>query len=195
MNLGSEAMNPAIDEFFKPERAEELRKEVAQLQPREREDAVLKAMQAGMKELKAKVEKFTYRSKTGTRTTHHLMYVSRHRLGMSLFKEISAKESTSFHDDVSSLEHNPSDRHGQGILFSPLEQLEMDLRETFAGMSLTTEQMYHQHHNGKPYVLKNYRQAILNLKEAGLVSIDPSFETHPHGESVPLNIPVTFKAS
>lgn len=195
MNLGSEAMNAPIDEFFRPERARELRGTVAQLRPREREDAVVKAMQGGVKELGALVEKFKYLSKTGARTTHHLMYVSKHRLGISLFKEISAKESTSFEDEVPSLEHNPAGKNGQGLLFSPLGQLEMDLKETFAGMSLTTEQIYHQHHNGKPYILKNYRQAVLNLKEAGVVSIHPSWETRAGKESLPINVLVTFKAS
>jgi three-Cys-motif partner protein len=195
MNLGCEAMNAPINEFFRREHAEELRETVARLRPKEREEAVLKAMHTGVKELGAKVEKFTYRSKTGARTTHHLMYVSRHRLGMSLFKEISAKESTSFEDDVPSLEHNPAGKNGQGMLFSPLGQLEMDLKETFAGMSLTTEQIYHQHHNGKPYILKNYRQAVLNLKDAGVVSVDPLWESRASKESLPMSALITFKAS
>jgi hypothetical protein len=173
MHLGSDIMSGPINEFFSPARAEQLRRTIAHLGPAQREQAVLKAMIDAAKSLGAKAEKFTYRSETGTRSTHHLMCVSKHRQGMSLFKEISAKESTRFDDDVPSLNHNPADNPAQGCLFSPLDQLEQDIVVTFAGkVGLTAEQIYHEHHNGRPYVLKNYRQALLHLVESGTILTD-----------------------
>jgi hypothetical protein len=65
MNLGREAMNEPINEFFRADRAEELRRTVANMRPAEREEAILKSMQDAIKNLGAKVGKFTYRSKTG----------------------------------------------------------------------------------------------------------------------------------
>jgi three-Cys-motif partner protein len=192
MNLGCEAMNEPINEFFSAARADELRKAVARLRPAEREEAILKAMQTAIRSLSAQVGKFTYRSKTGSRSTHHLICVSKHKQGMALFKEISAKESTSFDRDVPSLEHDPSANPYQSGLFSPLTQLEEELLMVYAGKVVTPEQIYHEHHNGRPYVLKNYRQALLHLEETGAITVDPPRANRPRSESFPHDARIRF---
>jgi three-Cys-motif partner protein len=193
MHLGSEVMNEPINEFFTTERAGRLRQTIARLRPAQREEAILKGMKDAIKALNAQVGTFTYRSPTGNRPTHHLMCVSRHPQGMALFKEISAKESTRFDDNVPSLDHNPSAENGQQLLFSPLTALEDDLRVAFAGKTdLTPEQIYHQHHNGKPYVLKNYRQALLNLEQAGVIAVDPPRAKRRDADSIPGTARITF---
>jgi three-Cys-motif partner protein len=194
MNLGSDSMNEPINEFFRVELAAELRTAIASLRPAQREEAILKAMRDAIKRLGAQVEKFTYRSKTGSRSTHHLMCVSKHRQGMALFKEISAKESTTFDDSVPSMEHDPSADPAQGSLFSPLEQLEADLLATYAGQIVTPEQVYHSHHNGRPYILKNYRQALLHLEETGAITVDPPRTARLRSESLPPDARIKFKA-
>lgn len=193
MNLGCEAMNEPINEFFSTSRAERLRTLVASLRPAQREEAILKEMQSAIKDLGARVGKFTYRSRSGARTTHHLICVSKHREGMALFKEISAKESTSFDGVVPSLEYDPSANPNQSTLFSGLEPLEEDLLITFAGRVLSPEEIYHDHHTGKPYILRNYRQALLHLEETGAVSIDPPRASRVAGERLPPDARVTFK--
>src|ERR1039457_4220918 len=194
MNLGSDSMNEPINEFFRVELAAELRTAIASLRPAQREEAILKAMRDAIKRLGAQVEKFTYRSKTGSRSTHHLMCVSKHRQGMALFKEISAKESTTFDDSVPSMEHDPSADPAQGSLFSPLEQLEEDLLAAYAGQIVTPEQVYHNHHNGRPYILKNYRQALLHLEETGAITVDPPRTARLRSESLPHDARIKFKA-
>lgn len=192
MNLGCEAMNEPINEFFSADLAQELRSTVASLRPAQREEAILRAMQTAIRGLGAQVGKFTYRSWTGSRPTHHLLCVSKHRQGMALFKEISAKESTSFDGEVPSLEHDPSANPSQPGLFSGLDRLEEELLATYAGKVLTPDQIYHDHHNGKPYILKNYRQALLHLEETGAINIDPPRANRPRGESFPRDAKVTF---
>jgi three-Cys-motif partner protein len=194
MNLGSEAMNEPINEFFRADRAEELRRTIAILRPTQREEAILKAMQSAIKNLGAHVGKFTFRSETVNRPTHHLLCVSKHPQGMALFKEISAKESTRFDDNVPSLVHDPHADPAQSLLFSPLTELESTLLKRYAGQSLTPEQIYHGHHNGTPYVLKNYKQALLHLEEAGSISIDPPKAMRPRSENFPHDTKVTFPA-
>jgi three-Cys-motif partner protein len=197
MNLTSDVMNEPINEFFTPERAQQLRQTVAGLRPALREQAILNAMKDAIKSLRARTERFTYRNETGTRSTHHLMIASKHREGIARFKEISAKESTRFDDGVPSLEHNPGTDPAQGMLFSPLVQLENELITTFAGKAnLTPEQIYHEHHNGKPYVLKNYRQAILNLEANGAVTVDPPRAARRSPDILPSTARIAFtKAS
>jgi hypothetical protein len=51
--------------------AQELRSTVASLWPAQREEAISRAMQTAIRGLGAQVGKFTYRSKTGSRRTHH----------------------------------------------------------------------------------------------------------------------------
>jgi GMT-like wHTH domain len=189
MHLGNDVMNEPINEFFRPDVAAQIRQTIARLRPAAREEAIIKAMRESIKELGANVANFTYRSQIGTRTSHHLMCVTRHRNGLALFKEISAKQSTSFDSGVPSGEHNPGADPAQRILFSPLTELEEDLKVTYAGKyNLTPEQIYHEHHNGKPYVLKNYRQALLNLEAAGDVEIDP-----PRAARSPDTLPSTAR--
>ena len=192
MHLTSDLMHAPIDEFFSPDRASALRTTVARLRPTEREHAVLNEMARAIRELGARTGKFTYRSPTGTRTTHHLFCVSRHREGMALFKEISGKESSTFDDDVPSLDHNPAADPAQGSLFSPIADLEDELITTFAGKQLTTEQIYHEHHNGRLYVLKNYRQALLHLEDAGMVTVDPPRAERRMPETIPSAALITF---
>ena len=114
---------------------------------------------------------------------------------MALFKEISAKESTRFDDSVPSLDHNPADDDAQGLLFSPLAQLEDELVTAFAGKILTTDQIYHEHHNGRPYVIKNYRQALLHLEETGAVQVDPPRTTRRQPDTLPATARVSFPAA
>jgi three-Cys-motif partner protein len=193
MHLGSDVMNGPINEFFRADRAEQLRRTVAGLRPAQREQAVLKAMKDAVKGLGAQAGIFTYRSETGSRSTHHLMCVSKHRHGMALFKEISAKESTRFDEDVPSLDHNPGDNPAQPLLFSRLDELEQDLVIAFSGKSgLTAEQIYHEHHNGRPYILKNYRQALLRLEESGTIQVDPPRAQRRQPDAIPASARISF---
>lgn len=192
MNLGSESMTEPINEFFSEARAEALRKTVSRLRPAEREEAILKEMKSAIRALGAQVGIFTYRSETGTRATHHLLCVSRHKNGMALFKEISAKESTSFEEDVPSLEHDPSANPYQAGLFSRIEELEKELLSTFAGRIMTLEEIYHEHHIGRPYIHRNYRQALLHLEEAGAISVNPPRASRAREQSFPRDAKISF---
>ena len=102
-------------------------------------------MKSAVRGLGAQVEKFTYRNSSGSRTTHHLLCVSKHREGVALFKEISARESTSFDGNVPSLERNPAEDGLQPSLFSPIKDLEDGLMMVYAGRVMTMEEVYHGH--------------------------------------------------
>lgn len=192
MNLSSDVMNAPINEFFTAERAERLRETIAQLRPAQREQAIIKAMRDCIKTLKARTELFTYHGEGIKRPTHHLICVSKHPQGIALFKEISAKESSRVDDNVPSLDHNPNIDPTQGLLFSPLMTLEEELVTTFAGTQRTLEQIYHEHHNGKPYVLKNYRQAILHLEESGMIRVEPAKVDRRQPETLPATARIHF---
>ena len=192
MNLGNELMTEPVNEFFTHQRAAALRGRVAWLRPAEREQEVLNAMRAAIKELGAKTELFTYRSDTGSRPTHHLLCVSRDKLGIALFKETSAKESSRIDDHIPSGDHNPSADQGQCLLFSPLDTLGEELVTTFAGQQLTFDQLYHEHHNGTRYIRKSYQQAVLRLEGGGTIKVETPPNTKRRPGTLPTNARISF---
>jgi hypothetical protein len=73
-----------------------------------------------------------------------------------------------------------------------MAHLEDELVANFAGKILTTDEIYHEHHNGRPYVIKNYRQALLHLEETGAVQIDPPRATRRQPDTLPGSARITF---
>jgi hypothetical protein len=47
------------------------------------------------------------------------------------------------------------------------------LLEVFAGQTLTLQQIYNQHHVGRPYISKNYKTALNNLESQGKITANP----------------------
>src|SRR6266705_492526 len=102
----------------------------------------------------------------GTRTTHHLIFVSKNVLGYRIMKEIMASESSKSEQGVATFEYSPADVR-QPLLFElsrPLDDLEDILLDDFTGQSITVENIYQSHHVGRKYIEKNYKDAIRNLE-------------------------------
>ena len=59
---------------------------------------------------------FAFKNETGTRTSHHLIFVSKHPLGYGIMKEIMAKESSRPRAGRADFEYNPADNE-QPLLF------------------------------------------------------------------------------
>ncbi len=118
---------------------------------------------------------FIFKNETGCRTSHSLVFVSKHFKGYEIMKEIMARESSTADQGVPSFTYSPADAT-MPLLFSlntPLDKLEEMLRCHFAGQALTMQQIYQQHSIDRRYVKKNYKAALLNLEQAGHISADP----------------------
>ena len=84
-------------------RAARLRIEVEGASPAHREALVLEFLAQAIKELGGKfVLPFRFRNANGSRSTHHLIFVSKHVLGYEKMKEIMAKESSTHDQGVPS---------------------------------------------------------------------------------------------
>lgn len=166
-----------IDALFGAARAAVLRAEVADRTPIEREAIVLEHLARAIKELGGKyVLPFRFRNAKGTRSTHHLVFVSKHVLGYEKMKEIMAKESSTHDEGVASLEYSPAAANTP-LLFSlqrPLERLAGDLLTAYAGRTLTMEQVYDGHHVDTPFISRNYKDALLTLEAKGSIVTDPA---------------------
>lgn len=162
--------------LFGEQRLEALHDEIESLRPNERELIVLEAFCEALQEECAEfVLPFRFRNENGTRTQHHLIFLSKNVLGYTIMKKIMAGESSEFHQGVASFEYNPSVRD-QGFLFElsrPLEGLGQILLDEFAGQTLTMQEVYYQHHVGKPFIDKNYKDVLAHLEREGRIITDP----------------------
>jgi three-Cys-motif partner protein len=173
MGLSNDAVKEHINALFGQVRADQVRERLKTLTPQERELTVVEYICEALKEMGGKyVLPFRFRHEMGNRTSHHLIFVSKHPKGYEIMKEIMAKESSEQRQGVPSFEYNPATLQ-QPLLFEltrPLDELESMLLDTFSGKTMTMAEIYHQHHVGKPYIKKNYKTALSNLESQGKIT-------------------------
>jgi hypothetical protein len=177
MGLPNVSVDKHMNYLFGQERADTLREQLKKLnKPYERELVIVEAISQALKEIGGNyVLPFCFKTDTGTRTSHHLIFVSKHGRGYSIMKEIMAKESSSTEQGVPLFEYNSATQN-QPLLFElsrPLDDLENMLLNEFAGQTLTMEAIYNQHHVGKRYISKNYKEALRKLEQQGKIIVDP----------------------
>lgn len=173
-----------IDALFGDLRAKQLRIDVKGQTPDRRESLVLEALAQAIKAMGGTfVLPFRFKNAAGTRTSHSLIFVSKHFKGYEIMKEIMAKESSVVEQGVPSLTYSPADA-AMPLLFSlntPLSDLEGMLLQHFSGQTLTMEKIYLSHCVDRPYIKKNYKDALLNLERGYKISVNPPLK----GDALP----------
>ena len=97
-----------MDALFGRARAAQLRPRLEGMEPEERELIVVEEICEALKEKGGRyVLPFRFRHPTKGRTSHHLVFVSKHVRGYEIMKEIMAKESSTADQGVPSFEYNP----------------------------------------------------------------------------------------
>ncbi len=174
--LTNDAVKHHIDALFGAERAVKLRENVAGQSPARREALILEALAQAIKAMGGRfVLPFRFKNAAGTRTSHSLVFVSKHFKGYEIMKDIMAAESSTVEQGVPSLAYSPAEADTP-LLFSlntPLDKLEETLLTDFAGRTLTKRDIYMSHSIDRPYIDKNYRAALLKLESAGKITVDP----------------------
>jgi three-Cys-motif partner protein len=181
--------NPLVDEHMEAlygvERAALLREALKGRTPEQREALILEHLAIALKEMGGKyVLPFRFRNSNGTRSTHHLVFVSKNVKGYEIMKGIMAKESSTHDQGVPSLEYSPADA-STPLLFSlqrPLDQLVEDLLLKFAGRTMLMIQVYDEHHVDTPFIKRNYKDALTSLEKQKRIEVEPhranSFADH-----------------
>lgn len=175
--ISNPAVKEHIDALFGQPRAEKLRKFLPEKNPNEREALILEELAQALKEMGGTyVLPFRFKNANGTRTSHSLVFVSKHFKGYEIMKEIMAKESSLLDQGVPSFTYSPADA-SMPLLFSlarPLDGLKDELLEEFSGQEKTMQQIYEVHNVDTPYIKKNYKEALMTLeKEKKIVAIPP----------------------
>jgi three-Cys-motif partner protein len=182
MGLNNPYVKQHMAALFGAERAEGLRVKVEGMKPHDRENAIVEELASALKQMGGRyVLPFRFRDSKGTRTSHHLIFVSKHVRGYEIMKGIMARESSSIAQGVGSFEYSPADAK-YPLLFEmarPLDDLSGLLLAEFAGKQLTMRQIYEQHHVGRPFIDKNYKDALKILEQSNRIVTNPSAANRP----------------
>ena len=169
--------NPTVREhvaaLFGSQRAEGLRTQLKPMTPREREATIVNALAEALKEYGHRfVLPFCFKNESGVRTTHHLIFVTKHFRGYEVMKEIMAKESSESNQGVPSFTYlHPTSRRQQ-VLFQlsrPLDELENMLLNDFSGKRLKMRDIYVAHSVDTPYISKNYKEVLRKMEQDGKI--------------------------
>jgi len=188
MGLSNPAVEDHMNALFGKRRADELRSKLEGLSPDDREllivEELCKALESREKRF---VLPFRFLNDQSTRTSHHLIFVSKAFKGYEIMKSIMAKESSKRDQGVPSFEYNPADNRFPTLfeLTAPLDELEGRLLDYFAGKRLTMKNVYTQHNVGRPYVEKNYKDALRSLEAKDAIQCQPSAARRRPGQMGP----------
>lgn len=178
MGLGNDAVKQHMEALFGSERAAELSARLEAMSPDDRELVIVEEICEALVAMGGKyVLPFTFRNGKGTRTSHHLIFVSKHPLGYDIMKQVMARESSNHEQGVPTFEYNRATKNLR-LLFElarPLDDLEEMLLTTFAGRSLRMIDVFNEHNYGRRYVSKNYKDVLLRMEKAGTITTDKPY--------------------
>ncbi|MBI5296202.1 MAG: three-Cys-motif partner protein TcmP [Chloroflexi bacterium] len=176
MGLHNENVKEHMDALFGERRANELRTKLSPLTPHERELTIVEELGQAFQTMGYKfVLPFRFRNDEGTRTSHHLIFISKDFRGYDIMKGIMAGASSSSAQGVASFEYNPPDKT-MPLLFElarPIDDLADMLLRDFSNKTISVEEIYKQHSVGKPYILRNYKEILKRLEGEGKVTANP----------------------
>lgn len=205
MGITNKVVDPHIKSLFGDARTDEMRAflKSTTLKSTDREAFVLESLMQSLTEMGSGTRyilPFRFRNEQGNRTSHYLIFVSKHPLGYKIMKEIMANESSKHEQGVPSFEYCTADARFP-LLFElnrPLDDLEQLLLDFYAGHQLAAEQIYDNHHVGRRYIWENYQEALRRLEAKGRVQVVPAAATRQKRKGVVTfakHVMVTFPGS
>ena len=173
MGLSNDLVKEHMDALFGEERSAGLRQKLEFMRPDQRELTIIEELCRALVEMGGKyVLPFCFKNENCTRTSHHLIFVSKHRRGYEIMKDVMAKESSSTEQGVPTFEYNPAPID-QPLLFElarPLDDLEDMLLELFAGKTVSMMEVFDKHNYGHRYIKKNYKDILTKMEQAGKIT-------------------------
>jgi hypothetical protein len=178
MKLGYSVMDSSIDEFFEPDRAATLRAEVATLSGSAREEKIVEAVMAALRDYGATPLAFRFARESGG-TSHYLIFASKNETGIRIMKRLMAKASSEIRDGVGSFKYDPRDAIAPRLPFSGLAPVKDRMFEVFAGRTITLKDILAEEAPKTQYTESNYRDALLELERDGQIVVEPRAEDRP----------------
>jgi three-Cys-motif partner protein len=198
MGINNPAVKPHMEALFE-DQFDTLVQDVKNSLPQERESQVIESLCKAIKGYGGTrlTLPFRFKSEDGSRTSHHLIFVSKHFKGYDEMKKIMHKESTNHVDGVASFEYNPRElvSRNQSLLFqlsSPLSELESSLLETYQGQTIGFEKLYEEHSVDRPYIAKNYKDILSKLYKESVIQAVGKDGKPPHKGTFADHMKITF---
>lgn len=197
MGINNDAVKEPMNVLFGNDRANKLRNKISNKPSEERELFIIEEICQALKSYGPKyVLPFRFKNDKGNRTSHHLIFVSKHFRGYEIMKDIMANESTADEYGVPSFEYNPADfLPKQMLLFQlsrPLEILKKDLLHKYKGQMLAMKKVYEDHNVDTPYIRKNYKDILRKLYEDGVIEAKTAKGKLPRKGTFGNKVIVTF---
>lgn len=175
MGINNEAVQEHMQALFGEEQAIALRNRLNGEKSFQRELLIIEELCQVLKAYGSRyVLPFRFKNNRGKRTSHHLIFVSKHLRGYEIMKDIMARESTSDTQGVPSFEYNPADLlPRQALLFQlsrPLDDLKDNLLVSFRGYKIAMKKIYEKHNVDTPYIKKNYKDVLRELYDDGTIN-------------------------
>jgi three-Cys-motif partner protein len=145
------------------------------MNPQEREAQIIESLCQAIKGYGTRFTlPFRFKNENGSRTSHHLIFVSKHFKGYDEMKKIMYSESTNHSEGVASFEYNPRDlvSINQKLLFrlsSPTSELKTSLLKDYRGQTITLKDLYNQHSIDTPFVIQNYKEVLIDLFQDNVI--------------------------
>lgn len=180
--ITNDCFRPHMDALFGADRVERMRGAVVGMKPWQRLDYTLGMVAEALAERGFGYSlPFLFKNETGARTTHALIYVTKHPLGFTIMKEIMAAESSTADYGVPSYIYCPADavKPPQLDLSSPIRDLADQLARDYAGSRVRVEELITREDPKTRFLKKNYRDAILQLEETGRLQAEPPAAKRP----------------
>jgi len=175
MGLSNALVEEHMNALFGKERADALRLKLETLSTADRELMIVEELCKALNPTNDRyVLPFRFKDDRGTRTSHHLIFVSKHFLGYHIMKSVMAGESSKQEQGVATFEYSPADRN-YPLLFEmsrPLDDLKAMLLNDCSGKQMTFKLLYESHSVGKPYTDSNYKQVLKTLEDATIITAD-----------------------
>jgi three-Cys-motif partner protein len=178
MGLNNPKFNEHIDRLFGKKGAGILRSKVDKLNPLERELTIIEGLcNAIINQGFEYVLPFGFKDESSKKTSHYLIFISKHEKGYDIMKRIMAKCSSELNQGVPSFQYCIASKK-QPFLFSfnrPLDGLSQMLLDEFEGQTLKMVDIFRQHNKGKPFIDKNYKDVLYQMEQKGLLKAKPSW--------------------
>ena len=180
MGINNEFVDGHMQALFGEDRILALREKLSGKNSSQRELLIIEELCQSLRTYGSRyVLPFRFKNERGRRTSHHLIFVSKHFRGYEIMKDIMARESTGNIQAVPLFEYNPADfLPKQTLLFQlsrPLDDLKEDLLDTFKGQKLTMQEIYEKHNVDTPFIKRNYKEVLRQLfYENSIEAISPT---------------------
>jgi len=115
------------------------------------------------------------------RTSHHLIFITKHWLGFRIMKDIMAEYSVKDTDNIPQYRYSKVDEQQLQLQFHyTIDQLKAKLCEDFAGRTISVKQICDAcHEHGYVFLDKNIKRALLLLENEEIVKVDKPANQRP----------------